>query len=267
MINLSKATDLSTLEHVMISGDVSKLDSQNRLVYLMKVCESLSLNPLTRPFEYIILNGKMTLYARKDATDQLRNIRKISTRIVAREVIDDIFLVTVEASDGTGRIDSAVGAVSLVKQRIEYKNGSKVMCNDFIQLFGDERANAMMKAETKAKRRATLSFCGLGFTDESELETIPTRQHIKPDNQEYIQELPVADHNKHQEQLDYFIDKVEEEFNSITSISELSESYNKIILLLQTQSFEKREPRLARVIDLKNKRKLELQENKTGEAA
>ena len=30
-----------------------------------------------------------------------------------------------------------------------------------------------MKAETKAKRRATLSICGLGLLDESEVETIP----------------------------------------------------------------------------------------------
>jgi len=30
-----------------------------------------------------------------------------------------------------------------------------------------------MKCETKAKRRATLSICGLGMLDESELETIP----------------------------------------------------------------------------------------------
>ena len=30
-----------------------------------------------------------------------------------------------------------------------------------------------MKAETKAKRRATLSICGLGMLDETEIETIP----------------------------------------------------------------------------------------------
>ena len=30
-----------------------------------------------------------------------------------------------------------------------------------------------MKAETKSKRRVTLSICGLGFLDESEIDTIP----------------------------------------------------------------------------------------------
>jgi hypothetical protein len=38
---------------------------------------------------------------------------------------------------------------------------------------GDSRANALMKAITKAKRRVTLSICGLGQTDESELDTMP----------------------------------------------------------------------------------------------
>ncbi len=35
-----------------------------------------------------------------------------------------------------------------------------------------DKANAMMKAETKAKRRVTLSICGLGMLDETEIETI-----------------------------------------------------------------------------------------------
>ena len=41
------------------------------------------------------------------------------------------------------------------------------------KLKGDVLCNAIMKAETKAKRRVTLSVCGLGFLDESEIETIP----------------------------------------------------------------------------------------------
>jgi hypothetical protein len=33
--------------------------------------------------------------------------------------------------------------------------------------------NVVMKAVTKSKRRVTLSLCGLGMLDESEVETIP----------------------------------------------------------------------------------------------
>ena len=40
--------------------------------------------------------------------------------------------------------------------------------------------NAKLKAITKAKRRVTLSICGLGFLDETEIETIPTGVHSQP---------------------------------------------------------------------------------------
>jgi hypothetical protein len=36
-----------------------------------------------------------------------------------------------------------------------------------------------MKCETKAKRRVTLSFCGLGMLDESEVESVPGAVRVK----------------------------------------------------------------------------------------
>ncbi len=48
-----------------------------------------------------------------------------------------------------------------------------VVCVD--KLKGEDKANALMKAVTKAKRRATLSICGLGgIPDESEIEDSAT---------------------------------------------------------------------------------------------
>ena len=48
-------------------------------------------------------------------------------------------------------------------------------------LAGDALVNAKLKAITKAKRRVTLSICGLGFLDETEIETIPTAApHSQP---------------------------------------------------------------------------------------
>ena len=37
---------------------------------------------------------------------------------------------------------------------------------------GEARANAILKCVTKAKRRVTLSLCGLGFLDEEEVRTL-----------------------------------------------------------------------------------------------
>ena len=148
-------------EKVLVGGDLSKLSSQERLTYIGAVCNSLGLNPLTRPFEYINLSGKLTLYARKDATEQLRSLRGISIEIVSREVVEDTYVVTARAVDASGRRDESIGAVSI--------GGLK----------GDAKANAIMKAETKAKRRVTLSISGLGLLDETEIETIPGAQPVK----------------------------------------------------------------------------------------
>ena len=58
----SSATLISPeiLEQV-ITGDLSKLTAPQRVEYLLGVCKSLGLNPATRPFDYVILNGKLTL--------------------------------------------------------------------------------------------------------------------------------------------------------------------------------------------------------------
>jgi hypothetical protein len=148
----TESTDI--VERVLLAGDLSKLTPQERVTYYAQTCKSLGLNPLTRPFEYIILNNKLTLYARKDCTDQLRNLKGISIGKPDIQTIDDLIIVTVEATDKTGRKDSDLGVVRKSDMR------------------GD-LANAMMKAVTKAKRRVTLSICGLGMLDETEVETIP----------------------------------------------------------------------------------------------
>ena len=145
--------DDSTLENVLISGDLSKLTSPQRVQYYKKVCESLGLNPFTKPFEYITLNGKLTLYAKKDATDQLRSIQGVSIDDVDIQETATQFIVKVKGHNRDNRQDVEVGVVNKSDM-----NGNL--------------ANAQMKAVTKGKRRLTLSLCGLGWLDETEIETI-----------------------------------------------------------------------------------------------
>lgn len=148
-------TDKNIYESLALRGDISLLKPEDKTIYLAKLCESLGLNPYTQPFIPLKLNGKEILYASKGATDQLASINKLTREITKTERIEDVFVATCKVSNPEGRFDIATGAVTIGN------------------LKGDALANALMKAETKAKRRATLSFCGLGFLDESELETIP----------------------------------------------------------------------------------------------
>lgn len=154
-----EVSDFSKIERVLIQGNLAELKPEERVQYYNKVCESVGLNPLTKPFDYITLQGKLQLYTRKDACDQLRRIYKVSIQIVSRETMEGIFTVTARALLPDGRSDEDSGSICI--------SGLK----------GNDLANAIMKATTKAKRRATLSICGLGFVDESEIETIP--QHEK----------------------------------------------------------------------------------------
>jgi hypothetical protein len=142
------------VEKVVLGGDLSELDAAQRAEYYAAVCRSLGLNPLTKPFEYLTLNGKLRLYALRDCADQLRRLHGISIYIANRERMSDIYVVTARAKDRHGREDESTGAVPLGNLR------------------GDALANALMKAETKAKRRVTLSIAGLGWLDETELDTI-----------------------------------------------------------------------------------------------
>lgn len=164
IISITKEADAKILEGLIIGGDLSRLTPAQRVQYYAKVCESLGLNPLTKPFDYVNLQGKLTLYARKDATDQLRKIHNVSIKIVSRERIEgDLYLVTAQARLPDGREDESTGAVVL--------SGLK----------GADLANTLMKCETKAKRRVTLSIIGLGWLDECEVESIsdaPRGEHL-----------------------------------------------------------------------------------------
>ena len=175
--NLEPVPTLPTpevIQHVLLGGDLSKLTPAQRVGYYKAVCESLGLNPLTRPFDYLRLSGREVLYAKKDAAEQLRLKHKISLGSPRAELLDGIYTVSVEARMPDGRTDADLGAVDLGATK------------------GEARANAMMKAVTKAKRRVTLSICGLGMLDESEIENLPdaSRLNFDPATGAIDDELP-----------------------------------------------------------------------------
>ena len=144
------------MESVIAKGDLAKLTPDERVRYYNEVCRSMGLNPLTQPFSYITLNGKLTLYATRACADQLRKVNGVSLEIVSREIADDVLTVHVRARLPDGRVDEDLGSVSFPST-----------------LKGEARANAELKGVTKAKRRATLSICGLGWLDETEIADIP----------------------------------------------------------------------------------------------
>jgi hypothetical protein len=177
---MSEATPLERA--LILCDDLATLKPEERIAYYKAVCESAGLNPATKPLNFLLLDGKLVLYAGREATDQLRKLHGISVLGLTKEIItgdsgdEKLLFVVVQIKDNQGREDVSTSAVAI--------GGLK----------GDALANAYMKAETKAKRRATLSICGLGILDECELGTIPPTKTLLPaqDNKPVVVPAPTV---------------------------------------------------------------------------
>ena len=147
----------SIANQLILQGDLSKLSAGDKVRYYNGYCERMGLDPYTKPFDILRLNGKEILYCTRSGTQQLNKLHKVSHLITSRDTNAEagVYIVTSKASLPDGRCTESLGAVNIAG------------------LKGEAYANAIMKAETKAKRRATLDLLGLGVIDESEAETIP----------------------------------------------------------------------------------------------
>jgi len=147
--------EASTLNALVLAGDLSKLTEAQMSAYYVYRCKAVGLDPATKPFDVLVLNGKKVLYATKECSSQLSHRDKLTAEIVTTSIIGGVYEVKARAKSPDGRFTDDLGVVSV--------EGLK----------GDALCNAMMKAATKGKRRAILTHCGLGMLDETEIETIP----------------------------------------------------------------------------------------------
>ena len=152
----------SIANQLILQGDLSKLSANDKVRYYNGYCERMGLDPYTKPFDLLRLNGKEILYCTRSGTQQLNKLHKVSHTITSRDTNAEagVYIVTSKASLPDGRCTESIGAVNIAG------------------LKGEMYANAIMKAETKAKRRATLDLLGLGVIDESETESIPNASTV-----------------------------------------------------------------------------------------
>jgi hypothetical protein len=181
--NLTRRDEAKLIESVVVKGDLSGLDARELTAYYARMCESLSLSAASQPFALLKLNGKLILYPTRGATDQLAAIHRLNREIVDGPKVVDVagtkmIYAVCRATHPNGRVETAVATVPL-----------------------NDPLNGLMKAETKAKRRATLSILGLGMLDETELDTIPASAKVSvagPSSEDLARatapnDVPVAD--------------------------------------------------------------------------
>lgn len=154
-----QAAEEAAAVDALLRMELTRLTPVQRASYCWHFAVRLGLDPTTKPFDIISAGGRTFLYANRGAAEQIRKKERISLEIVERGLLQlgdktdaTCYVVRVRATTPDGRSDESLGAVNVAG------------------LMGESLANAVMKCETKAKRRATYSIFGLGgVPDESEL--------------------------------------------------------------------------------------------------
>lgn len=178
LVTYTPAIDPEAINRALMAGDLSKLSPADRTQYYLALCRSNGLNPLTRPFITLkTQDGSVQWYPTVGCAEQLRKRDRVSTRILSRERTEDaLYIITVEVSTPEGRTEQAQGIVALAEPRTAWRKnaqGESVKTEEksssgeviLVRLAGKALENALMRCESKAKRRATLAICGLGLPD------------------------------------------------------------------------------------------------------
>jgi len=169
----------TVVESMVVRGDVSGLTAEERVRHYMRLCERLRLDPSTQPLMLLRLNGRDIYYPTKGASDQLAAVWGVDRRMVERPGVVEIpgagkIIRAVCEAHWRGRVDTSTGAVPMPN------GGGEALCN------------ALLKCESKAKRRATLSILGLGMLSEDEVESIPAREKSAPSAAPADRDVPLA---------------------------------------------------------------------------
>jgi hypothetical protein len=153
-----------TLWQVVSTGDLKGLTPKQKSDYYLHKCRSLGVNPAQQPFGYLTFQGREQLYGTKNLADQLRGLHGISFHDISFAHDGDYMTYEGHVRARDGREDYEVATL--------FVGGLK----------GQDLANARMKCLTKFKRRATLSICGAGVLDETEVETMAGARAVVVDD-------------------------------------------------------------------------------------
>ena len=137
------------IAQVILTGDLASLTTYERTQWYFAYCRALGLNPLSYPVDYIPnTQGKLKPYINSVGMAQIRQIHKISTKIINQRREDDLYIVIARAISPDQRYEDSTAIVPMPAN-----------------MLAKDKAIAMMKCETKAKRRATLALVGLPLDD------------------------------------------------------------------------------------------------------
>lgn len=177
--------DPAAVEAALV-GDLSKLSPQQCVNLIMGLCRKTGLDPLTKPFEFIVTwdarkkAERKILYATKNASEQLSRIHNLVVAIVEKEIVttpcgEQILTLRSTCKSPDGRQSENVAAVSL-STVVKNSDGTVALV---IPLTGREYSVAYMRAHTMAMRRVVLTHTGISVPDETEIDNIEGARKVE----------------------------------------------------------------------------------------
>lgn len=166
-------TDTELLKKILFKGDLSLLTPEQQIAYYIQRCERIGLDPYSKPFDFLEIADKKTgekkvvLYANKECAAQLTVGRNISIEKLERIEENGVYTVVAHVRTGDGRTGINLSVAKIKGLDTSYEN-------------------AVKRCVTQAIRRAILMVCGLGDTDESEIDSIPNARRLPDPEQDAV---------------------------------------------------------------------------------
>jgi hypothetical protein len=144
------------IDYLDLPKDLSKLSRKRQNEIYTEACDRLGLNPFSFPLD--LLKGKLII--NEIGTSQLRAKYGISIAVKNHELLPYQETITdpeTRAEKTVTRYLAIVTVTATCGDRVEEASGA-------VEAFGAMmRSNALKKAETQARKRATLAMCGQGW--------------------------------------------------------------------------------------------------------
>lgn len=190
---ISELRQSESMRAYLRTGDLSTLPEAEQDRVLVKMCAHYGLDPILRPFCIIPAQGKKIWYPTKAATDMVASRDALTRKFKERRIDKELMIceIIMEITDGK-RIEEGTAVVSLGEFVRDPKSGQITEQ----MMRGEAVANAIMRCETKAKRRATLAWFGMpdgtgGEDLESPPATSSTARPVQPAATEAIDSDPL----------------------------------------------------------------------------
>ena len=105
----------SVMAQVVGNGNLANLSDGHKVAYIKQMCESMGLNPWTKPIELISFKGKTIPYLNRGGIDQLGFKYRLHFEYSNVHEDEDraIMIQWCTASDGNGRSIKQMGALPL----------------------------------------------------------------------------------------------------------------------------------------------------------